>query len=116
MGTKDILKTINSDFRDFSELEKYIEFRDLNRFRKDFIEKIALLVISAFGIIAALAWDDALHALFYKLFQNLTDMQAKFFYAALVTVLAVVVSIILTKLFIGKDKKEEIKKDEAGNL
>ena len=32
--------------------------------RKDVIEKIAALMIAAFGLIAALAWNDAIKALF----------------------------------------------------
>ena len=32
--------------------------------KKDIIEKIAALMIAAFGLIAALAWNDAIKALF----------------------------------------------------
>ncbi len=35
-----------------------------NKMKKDVIEKIAALITAAFGLVAALAWNDAIKALF----------------------------------------------------
>jgi hypothetical protein len=60
------------------------------------VEKIALLMASAFGLIAALAWNDAIKGLFAPggpLY--LFAASGPWFYAIIVTVIAVTATIII---------------------
>lgn len=94
----------NPDIKDFTQqVETLLRTRELNIFRIHFIEKITILIISAFGLIAALAWDDAFKSLFESLFSHLSVLDEKFLYAGIITVLAVILSIVLSKLILKKE-------------
>jgi len=57
------------------------------------IEKIAALVTAAFGLVAALAWNEAIQAIFAAVFGAAGNIAALLGYAILVTLIAVVVTI-----------------------
>ncbi len=96
-------KNVNPDVRDFSnQIEQFIKTREIVKLRVSFVEKMIILLISAFGLIAALAWDEALKELFNSLFFNLTALQEKFLYAIIITILAVALSLFLSKLITPK--------------
>lgn len=62
--------------------------------RKDVIEKLAVLITTAFGLVAALAWNEAIKSLFIEggwLYFLAT--RGPWIYAILVTILAVFASI-----------------------
>jgi plasmid stabilization system protein ParE len=68
--------------------------------KKDVIEKIAALITAAFGLIAALAWNDAIKALFKGPCETegagaLCALSAggPWVYAIIVTIIAVLVTI-----------------------
>ncbi len=104
MNLDEEYKNINPDINDFSQqVETLLRTRELNKFRISFIEKITILIISAFGLIAALAWDEAFKELFLSIFQNLNALQEKFLYASIITVLAVTISIVLSKVILKKE-------------
>lgn len=56
------------------------------------------LATAAFGLVAALAWNDAIQTLFARIFGDTGDLFAKFVYAILVTVLVVFVTMRLARL------------------
>ena len=56
-------------------------------------DKIAALVTAAFGLVAALAWNDAIKAIFAAIFGERGSIAAMIIYAVLVTVLAVIATI-----------------------
>ena len=62
--------------------------------KKIIVEKIATLMIAAFGLVAALAWNDTIKAIFQEVFpspgNNITAMVV---YAVVVTIIAVIVTI-----------------------
>jgi len=63
------------------------------------IDKIAALMTAAFGLVAALAWNDAIKSLFAE--GGLLAFMAKYgawAYAILVTVIAVVMTIWIGKI------------------
>lgn len=72
--------------------------------RTEIIDKISTLMISAFGLVAALAWNDAITSLF-KEGGPLHFMSAygPFAYAIIVTILVVVLTIWIIK-FTEKSK------------
>lgn len=77
---------------------------DLQTIRAQTKEKIVTLATAAFGIVAALAWNEAIQSLFAVLFPKEDDLTGKFVYAVLVTVVVVVLSVYLSK--VSKEKKD----------
>lgn len=56
------------------------------------------LGISGLGLVAALAWNDAIQELFHTLFGTASTVAAKFFYAVLVTTFVVLLTRHLASL------------------
>ncbi|MBN1224167.1 MAG: hypothetical protein JXB23_13045 [Candidatus Aminicenantes bacterium] len=71
----------------------------------DVIEKLAALITAAFGLIAALAWNGAIQAIFKKVFGTAEGIIPMLVYAVVVTVIAVIATIWVGKAA-GKAKKE----------
>ena len=65
--------------------------------RKQVREKIAALLTAAFGLVAALAWNGAIRAIFAKVFGDPDTILAMLIYAVVVTIVAVIVIIMLAK-------------------
>jgi hypothetical protein len=49
------------------------------------------LVIGGFSLVAALAWNDAIQALFQTFFGEINQVWAKFIYAAFITLIAAII-------------------------
>ena len=60
--------------------------------------QLLTLATSALGLVAALAWNDAVQAIFKEYFPAAGGIVAKFVYAILISVIIVLVTINLTKL------------------
>ena len=60
--------------------------------KSEIIDKFALLMISAFGLVAALAWNDAIKG---YLQQFGLEHYGPWVYAIIVTLLAVIITVIL---------------------
>ncbi|MFH1972296.1 MAG: DUF5654 family protein [archaeon] len=77
------------------------------------IEKLAALLTAAFGLVAALAWNDTIKAIFAVYFGEVNTIWAMLTYALLVTIIAVIVTIHIGKFEQKANKKEakEKKKD-----
>jgi len=67
-------------------------------------EKIAELITSAFGLVAALSWNGAVLAIFERIFGKAKSLWAMILYAIIVTIIAVYVSIKISK-FAAKTKE-----------
>lgn len=64
--------------------------------KKEVIERINVLMTSAFGLVAALAWNDAIKALFVSIFGTAGTIIAMFLYAIIVTIIVVWVTMRLS--------------------
>ena len=84
---------------EISEMEKFLEKHELHHIHSDILERIITLVIAALGLIAALAWDEALRHLFEKLFGGEGTLLEEISYAVVITILAALISVQLGKLF-----------------
>jgi hypothetical protein len=73
--------------------------------KSEVIEKIAALLTAAFGLIAALAWNGAIKAIFLKVFGESEGIGPMLVYAVLVTIIAVTVTIQIGKAA-ERSKKE----------
>ncbi|MFH1544780.1 MAG: DUF5654 family protein [archaeon] len=67
------------------------------------IEKIAALITAAFGLVAALAWNDAIKALFKEVFGSAETLIPMMIYAVIITIIAVIATIWIGKIA-GKGK------------
>jgi hypothetical protein len=65
--------------------------------KSEVVEKIAALVTAAFGLVAALAWNGAIQAIFKKVFGTAEGIGAMLTYAIVVTIIAVLVTIWIGK-------------------
>jgi hypothetical protein len=65
--------------------------------QKEVIDKIAALITAAFGLITALAQAAAIQAVFQLIFGQQSGVWAMIFYAVIVTITAVVVTIIIER-------------------
>jgi hypothetical protein len=66
--------------------------------KNEVIEKIAALITAAFGLVAALAWNGAILAIFRELFPD--DPEAigpMVTYAVIVTIIAVIMTIMIAR-------------------
>lgn len=102
--------SIETDKKDIFEvgikdMEKFLERYELKRLHVDFFQKITLLIIATLGFVAAMSWDQALKLIFIEFFGSIESIGDKLLYAFLITVVAVLVSIILTKVFIKGKKR-----------
>jgi len=91
--------------------EKELTKKEEEKLHVFFMEKVVTLMTGAMGLVAALAWNDAIRKLFERVFgtQGSGDITAMFIYAAIVTAAVVLVTYRLTKI-VEKMKKEKDKK------
>ena len=65
--------------------------------KKNVIEKLAALLTAAFGLVAALAWNDSIKAIFKTVFGDQDTIWAMLVYAIVVTIIAVIATIQIEK-------------------
>ncbi|MFH0955763.1 MAG: DUF5654 family protein [Candidatus Falkowbacteria bacterium] len=83
-----------------------IESSKISREAKD---KTLGFIITAFGLVAGLAWNEAIQSLIKSFFTiDKNSILAKFIYAIVMTLVLVFITIYLAKIF-GKDKEENKK-------
>ena len=66
-------------------------------FKLQFLQSLSALIISAFGLVAALAWNETIKAVIAAVFGTADDLVGLFIYALLVTVIAVAATMIITR-------------------
>lgn len=66
--------------------------------RKQIMENLATLIISAFGLVAALAWNDTIKTIFEVFLGKSDTLTGMLTYSVLVTILAVFVTIQLGRV------------------
>jgi hypothetical protein len=86
------------------KLEPLKKIKDgIEEVKREFKEKTVTLILGGFGLVAALAWNEAIKTLFETLFPKKSELIGKFIYAAIVTAIVVVSSIQFKKI---SEKKE----------
>ena len=61
--------------------------------KSEILDKLAALITAAFGLVAALAWNGAIRAIFEAVFGSADNITAMLIYAIIVTIIAVLVTI-----------------------
>lgn len=82
---------------------------EIQKIQLEFLKTVTSFVVSAFGLVAALAWNKAITELINKYFSPGQSLLSWFLYAILVTILAVTVTVYLGRLQqrITQNKREE---------
>lgn len=78
-------------------------FEEIKKTKDATKEKMVTLILAGFGLVAALAWNDAIQTLFNSLFPKNQEIIGKFLYAFLITIIVVIISLQLQK--ISKENK-----------
>lgn len=74
------------------------------RLNNEVRERTISYIIAAFGLVAGLAWNDAITSLIEYLFPvSAGSLFAKFIYAIVITIVVVVTSIYLARIFNKKN-------------
>jgi uncharacterized membrane protein len=77
-------------------------------FEREVREKTLGYIITSFGLVAGLAWNDAIKTFIEAFFPLQKDsMKAKFIYAVVITAVVVFISLYVSRFF-----KKEIKKED----
>lgn len=63
----------------------------------EILKTMGTLITTAFGLIAALAWNEAIKALITQFFKAGNALTGLFVYALIVTVLAVIATLIIAR-------------------
>ena len=73
--------------------------KGVNELNMEIKKKVAGYVTAGFGVVAGLAWNDAIRTFIEKYFpQNGSTIVAKFVYALFITLVLVIVSVYLVRL------------------
>ena len=65
---------------------------------KEYLKTMIQLATTAFGLVAALAWNEAIKALFKEIFGTTSGIISLFIYAIIVTIAVVIITGKLGKL------------------
>lgn len=68
------------------------EVKQKKSLRLEIVEKMSTLATAGFGLVAALAWNEAIQDLFKIAFPDKDSLTAKFVYAMFITVLIVLIT------------------------
>lgn len=92
--------------------EKIVNIKDKGaELEKEVREKTLGYIITSFGLVAGLAWNDAIKAFIERFFADPRNgIQAKFLYAMVMTIFVVAISLYLTRIFRVETKKDKEKK------
>ena len=107
-GTGQAERNIYMDSREKfegTEFDRFLEKYEVHRIRDNFKQRVLTIVIASLGLIAALAWDDALKHLFERIFGGAGTLVEEVSYAIVITIFAAVISVYLGKLFTKDEEK-----------
>ncbi|MFC1801466.1 DUF5654 family protein [Nanoarchaeota archaeon] len=65
--------------------------RKKTKLKKRFVKRTAMLLIAGFSLVAALAWNNAIQALFDTYLGEINQIWAKFIYAVFITLIAAII-------------------------
>jgi len=66
--------------------------------KAELIDKLAALITAALGLVAALAWNETIKAIFRNIFGTQDTIWSWVVYAAIVTIVAVFVTLRIAKM------------------
>lgn len=90
--------------------EKIVTIKDKGaELEKEIREKTLGYIITSFGLVAGLAWNDAIKAFIERFFADPGNgLKAKFLYAFIMTAFVVAISLYLARIFKVEKKKKDV--------
>lgn len=83
--------------------------RESSKISREVKEKTSSFIITAFSLVAGLAWNEAIQSLINSFFTlNKNSVLAKFVYAIVLTLTLTLITVYMARIF-GKENKEKIK-------
>ncbi len=83
---------------DFTNIADLVKMADENKsLREEVIDKMGALITAAFGLVAALAWNGFILALFQQIFGTTSGIAPNLAYAVVVTIIAVIMTIMIAR-------------------
>ena len=65
--------------------------------KQEILDKIAALITAAFGLVAALAWNDAIKAVFKEIYGTSDAIGPMLAYAVIITIIAVILTLTVAR-------------------
>jgi len=91
-----------------SEPNKF--FEETKKIKTEVKKQVVGYILAAFGLVAGLAWNDAIKALIQHFFPgDKSSIPAQFVYALVITIVVVVIGIYLARLAADVAEKKEQK-------
>lgn len=78
------------------EIDKFRE--ETKKIKQEVKKQTVGYILAALGLVAGLAWNEAIRALIDQFFPGKNSLGAKFLYAVLITVIVVVLGIYLARI------------------
>ena len=72
--------------------------------KAEVLDKMSALITAAFGLVAALAWNDAIKTIFKEIFGDSNTIVPMLIYAIMVTIIAVIMIIIVARAVANSKK------------
>ena len=69
------------------------------------VDKMSALITAAFGLVAALAWNEAIKAIFKEIFGSSDTIVPMLSYAIIVTIVAVILTILVARSLANMKKQ-----------
>lgn len=79
-----------------------------DNFRAEYLKTMSQLATAGFGLVAALAWNDAIQTLINRIFTTGSGLISKIIYALIITAVAVYITYIFGKM------NQEAQNEEGG--
>ena len=83
-----------------------------NEFKVQLLETFASLITAAFGLVAALAWNEAIKQMVAAVFNSSDDLVGLCVYAIIVTVLAVIMTLLIARSLNNAKKALDLAKED----
>lgn len=80
-----------------------------NQVKGQVLQTIATLITTAFGLIAALAWNEAIKAILLQFLPKGSDLTGLLIYAVLITIIAVVATILIGRAIAQPEEIQLVK-------
>ena len=83
-----------------------------DEFKVQLLETFASLITAAFGLVAALAWNDTIKAAIKAVFGTEDDVVGMTVYAVIVTIIAVIMTLLISRSLSKAKKALHLMKEE----